>query len=365
MKLNFQIPMLALLAMAVSVFAENYCGVIDLPVIWTKENSPYRITGDIQIAPGARLTIEAGVEVFIVPGEECGETRQLDWSDSMYISIKAYGPLLIRGTADEPVRILPENHVPGKIQWDGIRLPKKERAHVSIEYLHIMGANKAINASFGRFNVGNSLFIGNNTGIWLENEADVAIYNNIFTENLSAGVYISNSRPAIAANIFYKNSNFGIWSDSRPSPRIQSNLFFANASTDCRFCPAGVSKIIKNEKDAVPKDKFGNIYSDPIFAGSEKEKNKAKSDLEVPTPSANVKDTVLQRIYEGPQGIAETKAENSQPQPLLLQPYRLSTYSPARNAAPRTDFFRDMDGSYGDIGLYGGQPGRFNKSISL
>ncbi len=336
---------------AASVFAENYCGIIDLPTVWTKEHSPYRITGDIQIAPAARLTIEAGVEVLIVPGEACGETKQIDWSDSMYISIKALGPIVIKGTAEEPVRILPENHVPGKIQWDGIRLPLKDRAQVSIEYMHIMGANKAINTSFSRFNVGNSLFISNSTGIWLEDEADVAVYNCVFTENLSAGVFIQNSRPAIAANIFYKNSNFGIWSDSRPSIRIQNNLFFANADTDCRYCPAGVSS---------SKDKFGNIYSDPIFAGTEQEKNMAKSDLNIPTSSKNVKDPALQKIYQESQG---DSAKGSNAKPLL--PFSLSKYSPALNAAPKTDFFKDADGSQGDIGLYGGKPGRFNKSISL
>ena len=355
MKLNFQI---ILFALAVSVFAEDFCGMIDVPLTWTKEKSPYRITGDIQIAPAARLTIEAGVEVLIVPGEACGETKQLDWADSVFISIKAYGPIAIKGTAEEPVRILPENHIPGKIQWDGIRLPLKDRASVNIEYLHIMGAHKAINASFSKFNVGNSLFIGNNTGIWLENEGDVSIYNCVFTENLSAGVYINNSRPLLAANIFYKNSNFGIWSDSRPSQRIQNNIFFANADTDCRFCPVGTSKIIKNE-NGIPKDKFENIYSDPIFAGSEKEKAAAKKDINLPTPIKNVKDTTLRRIYEESQG-----ASPSVNAPLPL-PFVLSKYSPALNAAPNTDFFKNKDGSKGDIGLYGGKPGRFNKIISM
>jgi parallel beta-helix repeat protein len=355
MKLRFQISnLLVLLAIAaVSAFAENYCGIIDLPTVWTKDQSPYRITGDIQIAHAARLTIEAGVEVLIVPGEACGETRQVDWSDSMYISIKALGPIVIKGTAEEPVRILPENHVPGKIQWDGIRLLQKERAQVEIEYMHIMGANKAINASFSKFNVGNSLFINNSTGIWLESEADVAVYNCLFTENLSAGVYIKNSRPTIAANIFYKNSNYGIWSDSKPTIRIQNNLFFANADTDCRYCPAGVSS---------SKDKFGNVYSDPIFAGTEKEKEMKKNDLDIPTSSKNVKDSALQKIYEkSKKDTVSVGGSNAAP----LLPFSLSKYSPALDAAPKTDFFKDANGSQGDIGLYGGKPGRFNKNISL
>jgi parallel beta-helix repeat protein len=333
-----------------------------VPTTWTKENSPYRITGDIQISPASRLTIEAGVTVLIATGEACGETKQLDWADSMYISIKARGPMIIKGTVDEPVIFMPEKYVPGKVQWDGIRmLPVKDRASVNIEFMHIMGANKAINSSMGRFNIGNSLFIGNGTGIWLEDEGDIAVYNNVFTENLSAGVYISNSRPSVVANIFYKNYNFGVWSDSRPSPRIQNNLFFANADTDCRFCPVGVAKIIKKEGSSIPTDKFGNIFSDPIFLGSEKEKAMKKKDPELPTQAKNTKDTVLHKMYEqssGTTAIADTSA------PKLL-PFSPSKYSPALNAAPKTDFFKNEDDSQGHIGLYGGKPGRYNKQISL
>lgn len=343
---------------AIFTFADDECGIIDVPTTWTKENSPYRITGDIQIAPAARLTLEAGVVVHIVPGEACGETKQLDWSDSTSISIKAYGPIIINGTAEEPVKILPENHIPGKIQWDGIRLPLKERNSIKIEYLYIMGANKAINAFSSGFNVGNSLFMGNNTGIWLENEGDLSVYNCVFTENLSAGIYIKNSRPTIAANIFYKNSTFGIWSDSHPTVRIRNNLFYANADTDCRFCPVGVSKIITTE--GTKKDKFENIFSDPIFANSKEEKQMTQKDINVPTATKNVKDSVLQNIYKKTQNVSEKK-----PSTANNLPFSLSNYSPAINAAPKTDFFKDANGSQGDIGLYGGKSGRYNKFISL
>jgi len=357
MKFTFQI--LSLLAMlALSAYAEDVCGMIDVPITWTKEKSPYRVTGDIQVPPASRLTIEAGVEVLIVPGETCGETKQLDWSDSTFVSIKIAGALIIKGTDKEPVRILPENHVKGKIQWDGIRVLLKNKESVNIEYLHVMGAHKGINAAYSMFNVGNSLFMGNNTGIWIENEGDLSIYNCIFTENLSAGIYISNSRPSIAANIFYKNSTFGILSDSRKSLRIESNLFFANADTDCRYCPAGTSKIVKEENGAF-KDKFENIFSDPIFVGSDKEKIMEKKDLNLPTPKENIRDTSLQKVYEASTG-SPPPANPSPP-----RPFTLSKYSPAINAAPNTDFFKDEDGSRGDIGIYGGKAGRVNKSISM
>jgi parallel beta-helix repeat protein len=359
MKFYLQILMLAMAAGF--VFAEEFCGIIDVPTTWTKENSPYRITGDVQISPGARLTIEEGVEVIIVPGEACGETKQLDWSDSTYISIKAYGPLTIKGSATNPVKIFPENHVSGKIQWDGIRIFSKDRTSAGIEYLHIMGANKAVNARSSNFNVGNSLFIGNSTGIWLENEGDLSVYNCVFTENLSSGIYIKNSRPAVAANIFYKNSSFGIWSDSKPSLRIHNNIFFANADTDCRFCPVGTSKIIKSEDSLARKDKFGNMFKDPIFINSEKAKAMAKTDPNLPTSAKDVKDTALHKIYNQSQGLPASGTQASVNSP----PFSLSKYSPALNAAPKTDFFKNVNGSQGDIGLYGGKPNRYGMPISL
>jgi len=345
---------LILAIMVVSAFAEEFCGIIDMPITWTEAGSPYYITGDIQISPASRLTIDSGVVVYIVPGEKCGETKQLDWSDSTGISIKAYGTLVINGTATKPVRILPAEHVPGKIQWDGIRLPYRDRATVHIEYLHIMGASKAINASFSRFNLGNTLFESNGTGVWLENEGDISVYNCLFTKNLSAGIYIKNSRPTIVANIFYKNSSFGILSDSRPSPRVNNNIFFGNADTDCRFCPVGVLP----SKDA--KDKFGNIYTDPIFKGSEAEENMIKKDPNLPTPIKEVKDQDLQKIYKE----SQTAPPKPQLNPLDSLPYRLSTYSPALNAAPRTNFFKNEKGNH-DIGLYGGTTERYNKPISF
>ncbi len=346
---------LILAIMAVSAFAEEFCGIIDMPITWTEEGSPYYITGDIQIPPASRLTIDSGVVVYIVPGEKCGETKQLDWSDSTGISIKAYGTLVIKGTPTKPVRILPVEHVPGKIQWDGIRLPYRDRATIHIEYLHIMGASKAINASFSRFNIGNTLFESNGTGIWLQNEGDVSVFNCMFTKNLSAGIYIDNSRPSIIANIFYKNSSFGILSDSRPSPRIRNNIFFGNADTDCRYCPVG---ILASKKDT--KDKFENMNTDPIFKFSEAEKIMIKKDPKLPTPIKEVKDPDLQNIYK------ESQAAPPKPQasPLDSLPYRLSTYSPALNAAPRTNFFKNEKGEH-DIGLYGGTTERHNTSISF
>ena len=88
----------------------------------------------------------------------------------------------------------------------------------------------------------------------------------------------------------------------------------------------------------------------------------AKADLKVPTPADKVKDPALQMVYE--RSIPGGRPKQEQDSTKLL-PFTPSVYSPALHAAPKTDFFRNADGGYGDIGLYGGTSGRFNKAISL
>lgn len=354
------LPLLALLLIGTRMAAaEDLCGIIDAPTTLTKAKSPYRLLGDLYITPRARLTLEAGVTMLIVPGEACGETRQQDWADSNMISIKLDGALFITGTPEEPVRILPEKHKPGKIQWDGIRIRNKRPVLVQIENLHIAGAQKALSVQHSSFHVSNSLFIDNNTAIWLEDEAEVSLYNNIFTGNRSAAVNIQESNPSIVANIFYNNPNFAIWSDSRPKPRIEYNLFYKSGDSHCWHCPAGIGTLTHVNDKGDSTDRNYNLYKDPVFAGSAAEQYLKNRDPRVPTPAQQAKDTALHRIYAasdslGRNGLPPTPVYNA----LGKGSWRLSRYSPALDAAPKNSFFQDENDTRGDIGLYGGKLGR-------
>ncbi|MFK7960761.1 MAG: hypothetical protein AB8G96_09565 [Phycisphaerales bacterium] len=71
-------------------------GPIEGDVVWTLDGSPWRVLEDVEIQPGASLTVEAGVTVAVADGRS--------------ISVGMEGPaasrLVMRGTADVPVRVL-------------------------------------------------------------------------------------------------------------------------------------------------------------------------------------------------------------------------------------------------------------------
>jgi parallel beta-helix repeat protein len=339
--------------------AEELCGIIDTPTTLAKAKSPYRVRGDLYISPSARLTLEAGVELIIVPGEACGDTRQLDWSDSNFISIKVDGALFITGTPLEPVRIAPENHKAGKIQWDGIRIRNKRPVLVQIENLHIAGAHRALSVSYSSFHVANSLFIDNNTGIWLSDEAEISLYNNLFTGNRSAAVYIEESNPSLIANIFYQNPNYAIWSDSRPKPRIEYNLFYQSGDAHCWRCPPGIGVKNSVNERGDSTDRNLNLFQDPIFLGSPADLQRQKLDPSLPTPRPQSIDSTLHHLYAKSDSLGRTGLPTPpRYTPLGYGIWRLSRYSPALDAAPDISFFRDENDTRGDIGLFGGKLGR-------
>jgi len=354
----------SLLAFLGTAHAEDLCGIIGVPTTLTRSKSPYHLRGDLYIAPAARLTLEAGVTIIVESGEACGDTRQLDWADSNLISIKVDGALFINGTADNPVQIAPANHKPGKIQWDGIRIRGKNPVLVQIENLRIAGAQKALFVSTSSFHVANSVFADNNTAIWLEDEANLEIYNNLFTGSRSAAISLRNSNPKIVANIFYRNPNYAIDSDSRPKPRIEYNLFHASGDVHCWRCPVGIGKLSQTNDRGDSCDLRFNLLKDPVFVGSPAELFLQKRDPRHPTSPKDVKDTVLYRLYEsaGNQG---KNGLSSIPRYTALGngAWRLSRYSPALDAAPESDFLKDSDGSRGDLGTFGGKPGRTRAKV--
>ena len=348
-----------LLCLSSLAFGEDLCGVIGSPTTLTKAKSPYRVLGDLYVTPSARLTLEAGTVLLIVPGEACGDTRQIDWADSNLVSIKVDGALFVTGTPLEPVVIRPEKHQPGKIQWDGIRIHNKRPALVQIENIQLFGAQKALNVERSTFHIANSLLQDNNTGIWLSDEADISIYNCLFTGNRSAAIYLDESNPSIMGNIFYKNPNYAIWSDSRPKPRIEYNLFHQSGDAHCWHCPVGIGKLSQRNHKGDSTDRAFNLYKDPVFMGSSAEAYLMQRDPHISTPAAQAKDSQIQKLYAS----AQAKSGNGLRaqgvyKPLGYGQWRLSRYSPALDAGPDNDFFQDDNGTRGDLGLFGGKLGR-------
>lgn len=85
---------------------------------WTKENSPYIITGDVVIFPSRTLTIEPGVEIR--------------FNGRYYLEIR--GRLDAIGTEKDSIVFTSNMDKPQKMDWIGTRLTNIEYARASFEY---------------------------------------------------------------------------------------------------------------------------------------------------------------------------------------------------------------------------------------
>ncbi|GEM_PF-1159765 len=332
------------------------CGVKYSPFSLTKSSSPYLLTSDLVIPAGSRLTIEPGVEIIVVKDtlSKCKDTIvQRDWADSQFVSIKVDGALYVHGTETQLVRIHPSQEGKG-VQWDGIRLKEQTPTSVEIRFLDIQGAHKALQIKESHFIVENSFFTNNNTALWLSEKANIQVRNSLFAQNQSAAVYLEHCAPVFEANLFVNNFTYAFWADSRKGVEISHNLFWNSGESHCYHCAAGLLKKtgINSRGDSV--DASGNIIADPIFVGSASESWHIKRDPKIPTPKAQTKDTTISQMHSDAKAKHGLGVGKNYSVGTSMAYWKLSRYSPARDAAPDQSDYKDADDSRGDLGPWGG-----------
>lgn len=356
-----------------------FCGVIDRPLNFMRSASPYVITGDVVVLPTGRLTIESGVEIIIETKDICSDKEQQDenvdyfinqhdYNDSLFISFKVDGPFYINGSPQHPVIIRPRDTAQHRVSWDGIRINTAEVLTTQIQYLQISGANRAFQVKRSKFNISNSIFKRNNVGVYLSINGNIDLYNNIYTENFSSGIVIDNAAPNVFSSIFYKNDNYGIWSDKKAAAKIRFNNFWENGEYDCYRCPWQIKRITKTNHLGDSIDIENNLFIDPYFVGTKSSKLLQFKDLELKTPASKVLDAHIMDL----ESKARSKSQNLGidtidkfiPRgPSLNSPYLLSKYSPLTHAGPDGFYFFNDDGTRSDIGIYGGNRDQVQKAF--
>ena len=137
-------------------------GKFDTSTTWTIDNSPYVLTGDVTVAPGATLTIDSGVDI----GME---------NNSVLI---IQGGLLIEGSIDDSVQFFPTDVSP---EWNGIFIDNPTDP-VMINYADFYNAHggpnntspeAAIHIETGEITLSNCTFRDGDAGGILSRNSDV------------------------------------------------------------------------------------------------------------------------------------------------------------------------------------------------
>jgi len=90
-------------------------GVVTVNTVWTSQNSPYILTGDLRVMPGVSLVIDKGVSI--------GVEKEDQWdkgTSTNIIDILVQGTLMIQGTEASPVSMTSVSSAPKAGDWSGI-----------------------------------------------------------------------------------------------------------------------------------------------------------------------------------------------------------------------------------------------------
>jgi cysteine-rich repeat protein len=109
---------------------------------WTAANSPYIIQGDVRVKPGGSLTIEAGVEVHFVDGDNMSAGR-----DTSKTELIVEGSIDVDGTAAQPVRFIPDTGTTAagtnRKHWRGVEITE-DATSATFDHLHLENAEVGI-----------------------------------------------------------------------------------------------------------------------------------------------------------------------------------------------------------------------------
>ena len=188
--------------------------------VWSLANSPYRVIGDIDIPDGLSLTIEAGVNVYII-----GDYQ-----------ITAYGTISAIGTSVANINFKAEGFVT-TTTWQSIRLEHEGTDVNEFEYCQFSNAESAIKSIDSPLTVTNCHFINNGEGLYVfaignPNAPQVTIEDSIIENSIASGISIVESTNVLIENNILRGNGTG--SQFRGAIQMQIQSDDANISPEIR-----------------------------------------------------------------------------------------------------------------------------------
>lgn len=130
-------------------------GVMTQNAVWRAQDSPYQLTGDLTVVPGASLVIDKGVTINVSRGNQWDSESAGD-----LIELRVQGTLIIQGTADQPTVMTSSSGAPAAGDWQGIIFDVASDLGASlIKGLHLSFAEYGLDGLSGLPQVTASSFI--------------------------------------------------------------------------------------------------------------------------------------------------------------------------------------------------------------
>ena len=215
--------MLALLWPVAARGQTSVSGKISEDTTWTAANSPYRLTGDLEVANGVTLTIDPGVLVD---------------AQARYV-IEVSGSIVAKGTDSDPIYFTCIRYVPQC--WVGLVV--NPSGSVSLDHVDIAFAGAAVDGGKGKWTVTNSRMHHSGTGV--RGGADELSHSLIDHNN--TGVDVAAPLAVFEFNTITDNE-VGVESEGR-NDEIHNNNIYSNSQDNLSVCVFGGMNQVVNATD--------------------------------------------------------------------------------------------------------------------
>jgi hypothetical protein len=170
-------------------------GIMNTNTVWTAQNSPYLLTGDLHIAPGVSLVIDKGVSIGVSKLDQWDKETSDD-----KIELKVQGTLMVQGTSDQPVSFTSVSSSPQAGDWQGIIFDVNADLSTSlIKGLNLSCATKGINGLAGLPAIQASrIFNCSASGIESKDARQKVVISSVTIDTCGTGINIINNPTADA-----------------------------------------------------------------------------------------------------------------------------------------------------------------------